>query len=206
MAMLPVGKWMVRKNTPPWYGLSGGPMMVACNVEVMVRRLLMHVACCHISPASETDPPRQVRLSTGRAGHVQGPAALCWCALKPLWFWNASEILDGCLVSVWCFKAKKYEAQSSTKSREIQPSNLKAEHYAIHISQYSNKKLKLFFKFWPFFFSSSFYFIPNSHRLLQFSSNSVTLCNSTAALLQRSEVGFNIQPVPRTRPAWLGTG
>ena len=22
---------MVRKKTPPWYGLSGGPMMVACS-------------------------------------------------------------------------------------------------------------------------------------------------------------------------------
>lgn len=27
----PVGKWMVRKKTPPEYGLSPGPMMVACQ-------------------------------------------------------------------------------------------------------------------------------------------------------------------------------
>ena len=27
---------MVRKKTPPWYGLSGGPIMVACR-RVLIR-------------------------------------------------------------------------------------------------------------------------------------------------------------------------
>merc|ERR1739848_597753 len=25
------GKWIWRKNTPPWYGESGGPIIVACQ-------------------------------------------------------------------------------------------------------------------------------------------------------------------------------
>lgn len=29
---------MVKKNTPPWYGLSGGPMIVACQWNTAMER------------------------------------------------------------------------------------------------------------------------------------------------------------------------
>ena len=143
------------------------------------RRFSWHSAHWDHSPASGTSPPPRVQRSTGRGGHVQGPAALYWCALKPFWFINASEKLNKCLIrcEVDGMELEVRIAQSEVcKSREVHPPDSLQD--ATHLTFTFHRIFRLFLKLklaTPRIFTN--YFTAYNSQL---SRNSVTLCNSAA--------------------------
>ena len=157
------------------------------------------------SPASETDPLQLVLRSTGRGDHVQGPGALCWCALKPLWSGNASEILKSCLVSVMLHTGtRSTHRRVQTKSREVQPpfrlSRQDATHCTFHIIQgFEEKRENSSLKRMdcPSYLLLYWNFPQISPTFQQFCNFMQFCCIITA---QRRK----IQPVPRTQSGWPG--
>ena len=67
---------MVRKKTPPWYGLSGGPMMVACQNFIKKSCQILEEGGENV-PASGTSHLPVALLNTELGGPCQGPAVPC---------------------------------------------------------------------------------------------------------------------------------
>ena len=57
---------MVRKKTPPWYGLSGGPMMVACQWF-----MVSNVSYCYLT-SDQSTCQWNMSSPTGPAEHCAG--------------------------------------------------------------------------------------------------------------------------------------
>ena len=70
---------MERKNTPPWNGLSLGPIMVALSGIIDENNQHLEL----ILPASETDHHQLVQQSTELGGHGQGLATPCLSSFAP---------------------------------------------------------------------------------------------------------------------------